>query len=399
MSSTLLMLALAVTMGQGQIPELPGHILKLFSTYITPQSGPFGNVSDACLEAGELYLTGLNEPTLTNSAIKKLDASTFLPPAGLLSDANVIHFPGSFSGCLNTKGEEGKGGLDVGQYCLLTLVDLPTFTELQANSGSKKAGDVTITRNEHYIPEKGLLRSMTRNEAKTCPASFQRNFIFKVGKCIPKVCTIEDIITGGMNFLAVLNQTVPGVVPGSNPLVALPLSCHTKDETIEMTTGDIIMIVVVSLFVLLISLSTWLDVGITVLGLPYLPHSLLPILQGFSAYHNIMKICSVPSTHNDGSNLACINGLKYISITWIVLGHVLWEYTPVSGYGAFTSSAQAVMTAAGESTAFAAVWNGLLDVDTFFVLGGCLLSFHTLKEMDKAKGGNVKMWAMFYVHR
>lgn len=45
------------------------------------------------------------------------------------------------------------------------------------------------------------------------------------------------------------------------------------------------------------------------------------------------------------------------------------------------------------------IWNGLIGVDSFFVIGGCLLSYHTLKELDKTKGGNMMMWIKFYVHR
>ena len=45
------------------------------------------------------------------------------------------------------------------------------------------------------------------------------------------------------------------------------------------------------------------------------------------------------------------------------------------------------------------LWNGLIGVDTFFVIGGCLLAFHTMKELDKTSGGNRVMWVMFYVHR
>ena len=45
------------------------------------------------------------------------------------------------------------------------------------------------------------------------------------------------------------------------------------------------------------------------------------------------------------------------------------------------------------------IWNGLIGVDTFFVVGGCLLSFHTMRELDRTKGGNAGMWVMFYVHR
>lgn len=45
------------------------------------------------------------------------------------------------------------------------------------------------------------------------------------------------------------------------------------------------------------------------------------------------------------------------------------------------------------------MWNALIGVDTFFVIGGCLLAYHTMKQLDKTKGGNASMWIMFYVHR
>ena len=45
------------------------------------------------------------------------------------------------------------------------------------------------------------------------------------------------------------------------------------------------------------------------------------------------------------------------------------------------------------------MWNALIGVDTFFVIGGCLLAYHTMKQLDKTKGGNAPMWIMFYVHR
>ncbi len=45
------------------------------------------------------------------------------------------------------------------------------------------------------------------------------------------------------------------------------------------------------------------------------------------------------------------------------------------------------------------MWNALIGVDTFFVIGGCLLAYHTMKQLDKTKGGNASLWIMFYVHR
>ena len=52
---------------------------------------------------------------------------------------------------------------------------------------------------------------------------------------------------------------------------------------------------------------------------------------------------------------------------------------------------------------FAAFWNGMFSVDTFFLMGALLIAFHTLREMDKIQDKPMKhwviFWAVFYVHR
>ena len=412
MAGVLLLLLAGAVLGQ-DLPSLP-ELTHVLSTYITPQKSAIIPISDECQAAGEKYIDGLNQhndqfiPTPSPHSLAMLDASAFFPPSGFLTDKNAIHFPGSFSGCLDIK-SEGSEEPET-QYCLLTVLDLATLTKLNSKSRNEDTTEVTslfeahmaVASNEHFLPDRWMLEAMAgRSGEEECPDQVPRfaSGLLKVGKCLPKVCTKGDIVNGSLNyFLDLESLTGSPLISASNPAVAVPLACHTTDETIQMTGGDVAMITVVSLFVFLIAFSTWVDVGITVLHLPYIPTSLLPIFQGFSAYHNVIKIVSVSSGPSDGSNLACINGLKYISISWIVLGHTLWEYCLVSGHGAFAASATADIKAAG-SVAFTAVWNGLIGVDTFFVIGGCLLAFHTLKEMDKAKGGSVGMWAMFYVHR
>ena len=256
-----------------------------------------------------------------------------------------------------------------------------------------------------FLPERKSMEALARFQGSSSQAQelepMVTSYLQKVGKCVPKVCTDTDITNGAINYLSRLGLQQLGA-NASNPedfYYAVVLDSHTKDEEMELSTADIVMISVVALFVFVIALSTWLDVSITVLDLPYVPKTLLPYFQGFSAYHNIIKICKVDSGPNDGSNLSCINGLKYITITWIVLGHTLAEYTLVlSAFGIFSSSVDAHMKAS-TGFPFVAVWNGLLGVDTFLVIGGCLLAFHTLKELDKTKGGSIGMWVMFYVHR
>ena len=54
-------------------------------------------------------------------------------------------------------------------------------------------------------------------------------------------------------------------------------------------------------------------------------------------------------------------------------------------------------------TLFRPILNGLPSVDSFFVIGGCLLAYLTLKEMDKTDGWlNATAWSnipMMFVHR
>ena len=380
--------------------------------YITPQKGIL-NVSDECLKAGDAYIAGLGLGDIGDwgqpggpyrtSSLHKFDASAFFPPSGLISDTNMIHFPGSFSGCLNV--EDDDPSLD-GRYALLTLIDWETVLKASQSSSELSLPEALanvdgslIEQQPIFLPERRALEVLARSQGKSTAGSTKPNIVpglQKVGKCVPKACTEKDIQNGAINYLSTMT---PGATKPEEFYYAAVLNMHTKEEKMELSTADIVMITVVVLFVFVITLSTWLDVSITVLDLPYIPKTLLPYFQGFSAYHNIIKICKVDTGPSDGSNLSCINGLKYISITWIVLGHTLAEYTGVlSRFGIFSSSAAAHQV---ESTGFAfvAVWNGLLGVDTFLVIGGCLLAFHTLKELDKTKGGSVGMWAMFYVHR
>ena len=48
---------------------------------------------------------------------------------------------------------------------------------------------------------------------------------------------------------------------------------------------------------------------------------------------------------------------------------------------------------------FAIVANSFPSVDTFLLIGAVLLSYSTMKELDKKNGGSFKFWALFYFHR
>ena len=194
---------------------------------------------------------------------------------------------------------------------------------------------------EHAIPDSAVLRRVAeversvREMERDTRNPLLTSAIYKVGKCLPAECSAEDVSIGGRNFL--VSETLGRYNLSSN-ISTLVLSCHpTLEDETKLEAGDYFMIALLIIFALLIVAGSVLDVGVNVLQIKYLPKQYLGVMQGFSAYHNSRKILSTGAS----GDLACINGLKYISISWIVLGHVLWEYCNVSGYGAFTLSAGA----------------------------------------------------------
>ena len=101
-------------------------------------------------------------------------------------------------------------------------------------------------------------------------------------------------------------------------------------------------------------------------------------------------------------------------MTWVVMGHIFLlteNYVNAINRGYLVTDVRSqVPTISKDSFAqnifrfqfktsflFRVIMNAFPSVDSFFIMSGCLLSYLTLKEMDKTKGWlNVPM---FYIHR
>ncbi|GAB1602636.1 nose resistant to fluoxetine protein 6-like [Argonauta hians] len=115
--------------------------------------------------------------------------------------------------------------------------------------------------------------------------------------------------------------------------------------------------------------------------------TLSKLLQCFSVYHNGSKLLN---TDQGVATLTCIHGIRFLSMTWVLLGH-----TYVFGSSLFRNPA----TIMGylKQFAFQAIGNATVSVDSFFLLSGLLVAYSTLKALDARQG---KMnWIYFYVHR
>ena len=331
---------------------------NLLALYITP-SGE--GVSQQCESDGQLYKAALSEGQPW--AVRMLDADPKFPQAGMV-DGNVFDFPGAFDTCL-----KADSGSFRGKYCLLGLGAANTN---DFGPPARVGSPPPQTRSFFQIPK-------------------EYQGAIKTAICIPSSCSEEDAWLGMNNYLFATTLD-----DKNNTFFSYPFGCQSEDTEIELSSGDWAMVAVLVIFALVISLATCIDMSSKYFCPDVLHEKILGIVQGFSAYNNVRKLFdSTPSSEN----LGCINGIRFISMTWVVIGHTFQNFTMITGIGFWTN----ILYILGENgpastTASAAIWNADNSVDTFFLIGAILLSYLTLKMLDKKKS-NVQTWAMYYVHR
>ncbi|XP_037072333.1 nose resistant to fluoxetine protein 6-like [Pollicipes pollicipes] len=226
--------------------------------------------------------------------------------------------------------------------------------------------------------------------------------------CVPSSCSGEDVVRG-------LQLLLGGKVSVS------ALESTTPEDSVEFTPPDRAVITIMALFGGLMVAGTALDLhyrGLTrrlmtvlqlkpctcVLGAdppagrrgdasdtsqpPRRPAPGRPqqALLAFSVYTNTQKL--LDTTPRKGT-LACLHGIRFFSMTWVVLGH--------SASGAFsTDYSPMVALDWANNPLFEAVLNGTLSVDTFFVLSGVLLAHVFCNVYQKTGQFNLPV---FYIHR
>lgn len=112
------------------------------------------------------------------------------------------------------------------------------------------------------------------------------------------------------------------------------------------------------------------------------------LLIAFSVYTNGAKLLSVEQS---AGTLGCVHGIRFLSMTWVILGHTYLNTIGVS------ANMLVFFKDAVNQWTFQAIANATVSVDTFFVLSGLLVSYLSLKELRRS-GGKIN-WFKFYFHR
>ena len=244
------------------------------------------------------------------------------------------------------------------------------------------------------------------------PLPIPNSLPFNVGMCLPKQCSVYDIY--------ILVDMIPGLNVVPNPLIpAEPVSCQSyKDPPYHWTA--IAMIFICCLIAGLVLLCTLADLiiqlwrdGTIQRYLKCAPKSRTvsevsdetPLLGGpvkkqqrfdpvewvqtFSLYKTIPTILSTKQT---SAAIRCLNGIRVISMLWVILCHTHFWVSLAAG----VDNALDVINIL-KRFSYQAVGNGFFSVDSFFLLSGVLVAYLTLRQM-KRKNGRFP-FLMYYIHR
>ena len=231
----------------------------------------------------------------------------------------------------------------------------------------------------------------------------------QIGMCFPKSCSAEDINENYKVLTA--NSFNPIEITLNGTTFQIPL---TSNLTIE-TTAKICftnenrsgvsdkMPLVNILFYAVFALIGVFTIAGTLYDLlqPHLSKGkketsfFLKVVLCFSAYTNGKRLLSTTAAGSD--HLGCLNGMRFISMTWVVLGHSFTSSLAARNIGTILP-----LFTGGAGMAFEAVLNALPSVDTFFLMSGILTAFILFKELDKCGYDGTKhtiTFIMYYIHR
>ena len=246
---------------------------------------------------------------------------------------------------------------------------------------------------------------------------------FSEALCVPATCSfdnINDTLYSIDKELYLANSPVVFIASGPDSFTCTP------QGTVPYTTGAKLMIAICCLFVLLVIIGTGYD-----LLLWYIqnvlnrrpgflkPLNILKIGKGelsetdallghkrkstfserlFIFYHDAMigfslykTVPTVLSTRQPPSAITSINGMRVISMFWVILSH-----TFAFDAQGFTNPFDLFSSFPGRFSS-QAIMNGYFSVDSFFFLSGVLLAYLTFREMGRRNGKFP--FIPYYVHR
>lgn len=116
------------------------------------------------------------------------------------------------------------------------------------------------------------------------------------------------------------------------------------------------------------------------------------LLQAFSVKRNLPKIFNITGTSE--GDLRCLHGIRFLSMTWVILGHTFYFSLP------YVDNPVWALNIIKNSWTMEAVEQGLFSVDSFFFLSGLLVSYIFLRRWSfKEQVTSPLTWVKVILHR
>ncbi|BET00700.1 transferase activity, transferring acyl groups other than amino-acyl groups [Nesidiocoris tenuis] len=209
-----------------------------------------------------------------------------------------------------------------------------------------------------------------------------------LGHCYPSVCS-PAIIQGAYNLLVGRVGNWTGNKYGLEVAID-PTDCHLSERG-ALQTSEWLVLMFIAMILFMAGLSTAID-------LAYFRHALKnrrpnageQAAIAFSLYSNGKKLISL----DQGSDsITILNGLKFISIGWVVLGH-RYRYLinePITNLIDIAAQIKRLDKMI--------ILSAPLAVDTFFMISGLLNSFIFMKVRAKKRKFTIVDIIISYIHR
>lgn len=328
---------------------------------------------------------------------KQMYESTGKLPEALHYSGN-FHGQGLFDECISVQAYWTDTSFQ-GQYCTVffdsaIVMPLEIEEEETVDNESKRTNWVGILQVLEWLYDGPKLK-----EPKVRDTDRNSRYLAAVDYCIPSSCTAEDFrwsIAQLIGSRAIDNITYEGnSYYTSMVAVSDDKYCYTKEKTIatpNFNGPDIAVITTLSLLGCIVLAATAHDVWLTYLNRSVQPKKVtlsLQALRCFSMLTNGKKLLSTKSNAVD--NLACLNGMRVLSTTWIVLYHTYYQAIVNPMYNPLTFLKDAL------EWQLHGVLNATIAVDTFFLMSGLLVTYSLMRELDRNNGRfNI---GFFYLHR
>ncbi|XP_067662096.1 nose resistant to fluoxetine protein 6-like [Haliotis asinina] len=348
--------------------------------------GANGNISTKCVDQTAKVLEALMAGE--QWALQMIDAAG--KPGSRLLQLN-LNFLGSYEECVGVKATETIKNVTEplfnGKYCKASIPlqpnapdptpNMPSFTDINIGlcfPDSCSGEDVTLILNDmlDLVLEQLNITTQFRVRRSVCQEEnlewdTKAIAVFVVAMVFVALMvfgTIYDIVVIQLPRWYMLAAEANGLLNGTDTYSSLNIK-HKQEETTPLIG----------------------EKGKVEFSQPQ-PSLCGKILLSFSVYTNASKMLS---TKQSAGSLTAINGIRFLSMTWVILGHTyVFGLSSVDNFISYFPDVVKRFT-------FQAIVNATVSVDSFFTLSGLLVTFLVLKEMRRS-GGRVN-WFMFYFHR